>query len=184
MISDIASTVSSKTKDYLHIVDNKINEYTDFIQNKINCFDCLKDLISAISSMDNLKESIIKESKGIISSLEALELRKRLDELNEKLMKFKNDLLEKLESKEMEWIDIYKNSEKYKNPKIKKWPVFVMLFGAVACLSGSSIFHLFSAHSEKYNQFLSRLDYAGISLLIMGSCYPPYYYYFFCRESI
>ena len=133
--------------------------------------------------MEAIKESIIKESKLIISSLEELELRNRLEELNEKLIRFKDEVLEKLESKEMEWIDIYRNSENTKNSKIKKWPLFVMLFGAVACLSGSSIFHLFSAHSEKYNEFLARFDYAGLSLLIMGSTYPPYYYYFYCRES-
>ena len=33
--------------------------------------------------------------------------------------------------------------------------------------------------NEKYNNILNRFDYGGISLLISGSCYPPYYYIFY-----
>ena len=182
-IQEIALTVSQKTKDYLHIVDDKLSEYKEFIQNKLNCVDCLKDLLSKISNLEKIKESIINESKAVLNGLEGLDLKERLDELNEKLMRFKDELIEKLESSEMEWIDIYRNSEKMKDRKIKRWPLFIMLLGAVACLGGSTCFHLFAVHSQKWFEFLSRLDYAGISLLILGSCYPPYYYYLYCREG-
>ena len=141
----------------------------------------MKEKITNID-MDKIKESFIKEYEEVLSNLEGLELKKYLDELNDKLIKFKDDLIEKLESKEMEWIDIYQNSEKNQHYKIKKWPLFVNLLGAVACLSGSTLYHLFSVHSKEWNNSLSRLDYAGISLLIMGSCYPPYYYYFYCKD--
>lgn len=66
---------------------------------------------------------------------------------------------------------------------LPKWPLLVMLFGAIFCLSCSAVFHLFIAHSERINNLLNRLDYAGISILIMGSCYPPNYYLFNCEMS-
>ena len=34
--------------------------------------------------------------------------------------------------------------------------------------------------SEKANKYLMRVDYAGISLLILGSTFPPFYYGFYC----
>jgi len=184
LFGEFTDSVGKMTKDYLHIVDEKLNEYKEFISKNLNCLDCLKDLINTISSMENLKESLIKESKSVMSNLEGLELNMHLEELNDKLIKFKDELLEKLESKELDWIDIFNDSQKHDNHKVKKWPIFVMLFGAIICLSGSTTFHLFSVHSEKWNEFLSRLDYAGISLLILGSTYPPYYYYFYCREGL
>lgn len=34
--------------------------------------------------------------------------------------------------------------------------------------------------SEEANKYLMRVDYGGISLLILGSCFPPFYYGFYC----
>jgi len=34
--------------------------------------------------------------------------------------------------------------------------------------------------SERANRYLMRVDYAGISLLILGSTFPPFYYGFYC----
>ena len=61
-----------------------------------------------------------------------------------------------------------------------KWPVLIHLVSALFCLCCSTTFHLFSAYSSKVGDVLSRLDYAGISVLIAGSCFPPYYYMFCC----
>lgn len=63
-----------------------------------------------------------------------------------------------------------------------KWPVLIHLVSALFCLSCSTTFHLFSAYSSKVGDVLSRLDYAGISVLIAGSCFPPYYYMFCCTK--
>jgi adiponectin receptor len=81
----------------------------------------------------------------------------------------------------MEWIDIY---GKEKHEKLRRWPLFVFLFSAMLCLLFSSIFHLFYVHSLSLSRLLGKLDYAGISLLIAGSCYPPYYYFYYCSLSI
>ena len=50
-----------------------------------------------------------------------------------------------------------------------------------------SIGFLFIVKNFKYlninkNNTLSRLDYAGITFLIPGSCYPPYYYFYYCEK--
>ena len=66
-----------------------------------------------------------------------------------------------------------------KKKELARWPIFVIIFAAILCLSFSSIFHLFYVMNEKYFNILNRFDYGGISLLISGSCYPPYYYFFY-----
>ncbi len=37
--------------------------------------------------------------------------------------------------------------------------------------------------NAKYFNILNRFDYGGISLLISGSCYPPYYYFFYYSQT-
>ncbi|XVE63476.1 hypothetical protein DITRI_Ditri07aG0023600 [Diplodiscus trichospermus] len=64
---------------------------------------------------------------------------------------------------------------------IPLWPWFVFLFGAMGCLVCSSISHLFACHSRRFNFFFWRLDYAGISLMIVCSFFAPIYYAFFCN---
>ena len=70
------------------------------------------------------------------------------------------------------------NLEERKKKELARWPLYIIIFSAIFCLSFSTIFHLFGVMNEKYNNILNRFDYGGISLLISGSCYPPYYYFF------
>ncbi|KAK4481650.1 hypothetical protein RD792_012557 [Penstemon davidsonii] len=56
------------------------------------------------------------------------------------------------------------------------WPWFVFLGGAMSCLICSSISHLFACHSKRFYYFFWRLDYVGISLMIVCSFFPPIYY--------
>ncbi|KAH0742632.1 hypothetical protein KY290_030625 [Solanum tuberosum] len=58
------------------------------------------------------------------------------------------------------------------------WPWFVFLGGAMGCLISSTLSHLFACHSLRYNLFFWRLDYAGISLMIVSSFFCPIYYIF------
>ncbi|KAJ0031428.1 hypothetical protein Pint_14323 [Pistacia integerrima] len=64
---------------------------------------------------------------------------------------------------------------------IPKWPWFVFLSGAMGCLVCSSLSHLLACHSKRFNLFFWRLDYAGISLMIVSSFYAPIYYSFYCN---
>ncbi|KAL6189180.1 hypothetical protein ACLB2K_040570 [Fragaria x ananassa] len=64
---------------------------------------------------------------------------------------------------------------------IPSWPWFVFLTGAMGCLVCSSLSHLLVCHSKRYNFFFWRLDYAGISLMIVCSFFAPIYYTFHCH---
>jgi len=67
---------------------------------------------------------------------------------------------------------------------IPRWPWFVFLAGGMGCLAFSSISHLMACHSKCFNLFFWRLDYAGISLMIVCSFFAPIYYVFFCNPYI
>lgn len=67
---------------------------------------------------------------------------------------------------------------------ITRIPLYIHMMSAIVCLSMSTFFHWFSCWNEKVNNYLSRLDYGGISFLIAGSCMPPYFYSFYCEETI
>ena len=64
-----------------------------------------------------------------------------------------------------------------------RWPLFIFLISAILCLSFSAIYHLIGCVSKTYHEVLSRFDYGGISLLVTGSCFPPYYYFFYCEQK-
>ena len=78
--------------------------------------------------------------------------------------------------------NLNKNIEENKFRNVPKWPILIQLLSALLCLSCSTVYHLFSAYSYKVDNVLSRFDYAGISVLIAGSCFPPYYYMFYCSN--
>jgi adiponectin receptor len=69
-----------------------------------------------------------------------------------------------------------------KGENISRWPLFVMLSAAIICFGFSTSFHWFSIYSKELYSLLCRLDYAGITFLIPGSCYPPYYYFYYCEK--
>lgn len=62
-----------------------------------------------------------------------------------------------------------------------RWPFYVYLSGSMFCLLSSSICHLFCCHSHDMNLRLLRMDYAGITFMIITSFFPPIYYIFQCQ---
>ncbi|CAF2136805.1 unnamed protein product [Brassica napus] len=63
---------------------------------------------------------------------------------------------------------------------VTRWPFFVFLGGSMFCLLSSSICHLFCCHSKELNLVLLRIDYTGISVMIITSFFPAMYYIFLC----
>ncbi|EFO86694.1 CRE-PAQR-2 protein [Caenorhabditis remanei] len=55
--------------------------------------------------------------------------------------------------------------------------------GAVICLGMSFLFHTVACHSVEMSKLFSKLDYTGISLLIVGSFVPWIYFAFYCRPQ-
>ena len=70
-----------------------------------------------------------------------------------------------------------------KGEDIGRWPLFLMLTAAIICFGFSTSFHWFSIYGKELYSLLCRLDYAGITLLIPGSCYPPYFYFYYCEKG-
>ncbi|CAK7345354.1 unnamed protein product [Dovyalis caffra] len=62
-----------------------------------------------------------------------------------------------------------------------RWPFYVFLCGSMFCLLSSSVCHLFSCHSHHLNILLLRMDYVGITTMIITSFFPPIYYIFQCE---
>ena len=62
-----------------------------------------------------------------------------------------------------------------------RWPFFVFLSGSMFCLLSSTTCHLFACHSHHLNLQLLRMDYVGITVMIITSFFPPIYYIFQCE---
>ena len=88
---------------------------------------------------------------------------------------------EKCENKIISYIK-YDLRDDIKGENIGKWPLYIMLSAAIVCFGFSTSFHWFSIFSKNLYSILCRLDYAGITFLIPGSCYPPYFYFYYCEK--
>lgn len=64
---------------------------------------------------------------------------------------------------------------------VSRWPRIVFFLGSMGCLACSAVSHLLACHSLRFNLFFWRLDYAGISLMIVSSFFPAIYYAFLCH---
>ncbi|XP_038975455.1 heptahelical transmembrane protein 4-like isoform X2 [Phoenix dactylifera] len=64
---------------------------------------------------------------------------------------------------------------------VTRWPFFAFLCGAMFCLLTSSMCHLILCHSERMAYIMLRLDYIGITALIVTSFYPLVFYSFVCQ---
>ncbi|KAK8916923.1 hypothetical protein KSP39_PZI023120 [Platanthera zijinensis] len=69
----------------------------------------------------------------------------------------------------------------HRHHQLARWPILVFMVGSMACLACSATSHLLACHSHRLNLFLWRLDYAGISIMIVSSFFPPVYYAFLCH---
>jgi adiponectin receptor len=125
--------------------------------------------------MINQTFSLIKSSANNNINDFTISLSDYFDIISEKLKKMQEEIITLMEM-EMENLSFI---QKPKSP-LKRWPLFIMLLSAILCLSFSALFHLLGTMNKTTFKILSRFDYGGISLLIAGSCYPPYYYFFNC----
>ncbi|CAO3678858.1 unnamed protein product [Umbelopsis ramanniana] len=61
---------------------------------------------------------------------------------------------------------------------------YIFILGAMVCMSMSSSFHCFIAHSETVCMSWVRADYLGIVTLTLGSYYPTIFYGFYCHRPV
>ncbi|XP_066285273.1 uncharacterized protein [Branchiostoma lanceolatum] len=75
---------------------------------------------------------------------------------------------------------VKRSSADMHSPLTEKFVCGAFFLGAVLCLGFSWIFHTVYCHSERTAKIFGRLDYSGISLMIMGSFVPWLYYTYYC----
>ncbi|XP_071480682.1 adiponectin receptor protein 2-like [Diadema antillarum] len=62
---------------------------------------------------------------------------------------------------------------------------YMMFFlGAILCLGFSCLFHTLYCHSVQVSRLFSKLDYSGITFLIVGSFVPWLYFGFYCDNIV
>ncbi|XP_078520798.1 adiponectin receptor protein 2-like [Lissotriton helveticus] len=69
------------------------------------------------------------------------------------------------------------------DPLNEKIALGLFFLGATLCLFFSWIFHTVSCRSQKVALIFSKLDYCGITMLIVGSVVPWIYYWFYCSPK-
>lgn len=60
----------------------------------------------------------------------------------------------------------------------------IHMFGSLIMFSSSTIYHLYNCHSKHTQCKLTKYDYAGVSVMIASSVYPPYVYGLMCDQTI
>ena len=134
----------------------------------------LIDNYGSKSKVINNIENYLKSSENLMNQIVALSNDSQIFEI----------ILKKWEicsNKITNYINKYIVHE-IKGEDIGRWPLFIMLSSAIVCFGFSASFHWFSIYSKELYSFLCRLDYAGITFLIPGSCYPPYFYFYYCEK--
>ena len=157
---------------------NKVNMNNEYLyQNSLQLILYLYNEVKNISSnfVDTLSSKFIEllttvQDRIIIIKREIINLIK--------LDTSKSDYLEK-ELDEKFNTDI----EKKETIELARWPLFVIIHSAILLFIFSASFHSIGTINERYHDILNRFDYGGISLLISGSCYPPYYYFFYYSNT-
>ena len=148
-----------------------ISHYIDRI--KMNSEKLIYNLGSRSTLLTNIEKYLEKNDNLIFQIRELSNNSKIPDKLSREWQICSNELKN------------YKNKYLINNIKgedIGRWPLFIMLFSAMICFFFSTSFHWFSIYSKELYSFLCRLDYVGITLLIPGSCFPPYYYFYYCEK--
>ncbi|CAF1018507.1 unnamed protein product [Didymodactylos carnosus] len=79
-------------------------------------------------------------------------------------------------------ITVYYITQPANEVHIERKIVFCAFFlGAIICLLFSTLYHTLSCHSPQFAYIFNKLDYCGISVLIISSFIPWIYYAFYCE---
>lgn len=177
--NDTIQVISQETDDRevletLNNIKSSTRNFFEEIAEKINFKDKFNNYIESM-------EDIIEQAKTKIADIKKGKIFKEIKET-----------WDTIQDKMFQIVDVYgiganiqkrlNDSEKSDEDSLEIWPLFIMLIGGIFCLGCSTIYHLFMPLSPKVNAILSRFDYGAITILIAGSCFPPYYYFYYCEK--
>lgn len=115
-------------------------------------------------------------------SNEESELRRVFNSLtNVFFEKLNSDLRRNATSEAQRWRFYMRNIYTF---DLETLPIVVFLFSALFCLLCSAIYHLFCDMNPAVSNRLRSFDYAGVSILISGSCFSIIYYALYCRTTL
>ena len=184
-----ASSLANKAKglrEQSPIIMNNIYSSMKEIESNFKNYNKEKVYINSFNKINAIFSELKNYTSPVISSFYKT-IQEYYKYFTEKVTTVKEEIIDLIKldtsitSKHQSYLDkdFNLNLEIRKKKELARWPLFVIIFSAITCLSFSTIFHLFGTMNEKSNNILNRFDYGGISLLISGSCYPPYYYFFY-----
>ena len=171
LISTKIKNISNSAKNFLNFLNNLNSEEISIINLISKKF---KLFIKNIPSKKSLKNYVYSFFNDYENSFSNKINNNNIEIINNLKLNYnicKNNILE------------YLNTYKTENKHLPRWPLFIMLSAGIICLGFSFTFHLFGVYSEKIYKILSKLDYGGILFLIAGSCYPPYYFFYYCEPT-
>ena len=170
-------------KIYNEIKDMKINlenfNYKNIYENSLNQIYLLNNNISNITEDINNSNNTINNSTSPSFISNFFSFKKDLICLKEDVI----DLIN-LDNKKKTELEKDLKLEERPIKKLGKWPLYIIILSAMLCFAFSATFHSIGSMSAIHHNILNRFDYGGISLLISGSCYPPYYYFFYHANTI
>ena len=161
-------------RHFYESVQNIQENFNNYNQKKIynetinNIFSLYNEVNNYI--LDNISP-LLEYLKSFLDSLLSLK-KESINLLN--LDEFRNNELESYLDYDIR-ILIKKSSKK----ELTRFPLFIIIICAFLCLLFSTTYHALKIISEKIHHISHRFDHGGISLLITGSCFPPYFYFLY-----
>ena len=192
-INNFSISLNNSSHKYINIIsdlikDMKINlnkfNYTNIYENSLKQISLINNSQSNLLENDNSNNINYKENDINISFIN------NFSSFKQNFICLKEDVADliKLDNKNNININSHLEEElKLKEKPVKKlgkWPLYIIIISAILCFTFSASFHSIGSMSATHHNILNRFDYGGISLLISGSCYPPYYYFFYFSQKI
>ena len=171
LISTKIKNISNSAKNFLNFLNNLNSEEISIINLISKKFKLFIKNIPSKKSLTNYVYSFFNDYEKSFTNKISTNNIEIINNLKLNYNICKNNILE------------YLNTYKTENKHLPRWPLFIMLSAGIICLGFSFTFHLFGVYSEKLYRILSKLDYGGILFLIAGSCYPPYYFFYYCEPT-
>lgn len=172
LVNKVPSVTDINAKEAISKFIDKAKDFVDINDDLVGFWDGIKNRLSKINlhlHMDDLSK-FHKTFLGLNDSLLGL-----FDKLDEEMVDF--DKIEWV-SKLAELLPI-----KAVHHKMAIWPIIIYFLSATFCLGASATYHWLYPKGATFYKILHRMDLAGITILIFGSCVPILYYTFYCNPG-
>ena len=157
IMNDFISLITNRTIDYFDQIEQKLENYKKYISRNINYSESLKKIYQSFRNYSDkiihidlilIKDTLIKETNDALETFDSSYLEYYLNKTNMQLLMIRDNFINNLESKEMQWIDLYNSSHEKNNTNVKRLPLFIFLFEVISWQSISAFFIYFGLRSS------------------------------------